>query len=352
LANKLSFDPLLYVLDRGIRGSLLDRAIFNIHDTVTLAVDHIPDHAALLVYDEQSDTARFLAAAYRAVLPNLVALNVDQTTTKEILNAVDSLPPKTLVVLIQSTRFRLNEFRFRVELFQRGLKVIEHPHLARIRKEDQEIYIDALSYDPTYYRSVGPALKTRIDRAKRINLLCDETELIYNSPFEVAKLNIGDYRGMKNVGGQFPIGEVFSEPKELCAVNGAIQIFAFGDTDFTVHAPDRPFSAMIEGGILVAPDAPQAFQVILDQIRAEEQVVWVRELGFGLNRALTRERRLNDIGTYERMLGVHLSLGAKHALYTKPGFPKSGKFHVDIFVAVERVEIDGERIFEGGLYCV
>ena len=334
--------------------SLLDFAQQNIHDTVTLALDCLPDHRALLVYDEQSEMARFLANIYRAVLPNAVALNFDQTTTKEILSAVDSLLPKTLVVLIQSESFRLNEFRFRVELFQRGLKVIEHPHLARIPKEEQMIYIDALAYDPVYYRSIGPALKTRIDRAQRISIFCDShSELIYESPFEAAKLNIGDYRGMKNVGGQFPIGEVFSEPKELRRVNGAVQIFAFGDTDFTVHASDRPFSAVISGGMLIAaPDAPKAFQVVLDQIRAEEQEIWVRELGFGLNRALTRDRRLSDIGAYERMLGIHLSLGAKHALYTKPEFPKSGKFHVDIFVAVERVEIDGESVFEGGRYCV
>jgi hypothetical protein len=331
----------------------------NIHDIVTLAMDCVLDHGAFLVYDEQSDMARFLGTAYRTVLPNAVALNFDQTTAEAILSTVDALAPTTLVVLIQSTSFRLNEFRFRVELFKRGLKVIEHPHLARIREEEQEIYVDALAYDPIYYRSIGPALKTRIDRAQRIKVICasgadcNETELIYDASFEAAKLNIGDYRGMKNIGGQFPIGEVFSEPKELRAVNGTLQIFAFGDTNFTVHAPDWPFSVVIEKGILVSsPDAPKAFQTVLDRIRAEEQEVWVRELGFGLNRALTRERRLNDIGTYERMLGIHLSLGAKHALYAKPGFPKRGKFHVDIFAAVERVEIDGEKVFEGGQYCV
>lgn len=333
--------------------SLQSCARANIHDTLTLAVECAPDAPALLVYDEQSGLSRLLAEAYRASLTNAAALNFDRTTAKEVLSAVEALPPKGLVVLIQSTRFRLNEYRFRVELFNRGLKVIEHPHLGRIADAEFAVYIDALAYDPSYYRSVGPALKARIDRAARIGVICEGTELIYASPFEAAKLNIGDYRGMKNVGGQFPIGEVFSEPKEVRRVNGALKVFAFGDTDFTVHAPDRPFTAVIERGMLIAaPDAPEAFRRVLDQIRAEEREVWVRELGFGLNRALTRQRRLSDIGAYERMLGIHLSLGAKHSLYTKPGFPKSGKFHVDIFAAVERVEIDEERVFEGERYTI
>lgn len=333
--------------------SLLNRAQLNIHDTITLALGCVPNQRTLLVYDEQSDLAKLLGETYRAVLPNAATLNFDQTTAKEILSAIDALAPKALVVLIQSTSFRLNEFRIRVELFNRGLKVVEHPHLGRIREEETATYIDALSYDPAYYRSVGPALKRRIDRASRITVLCEGTELVYDSPFETAKLNIGDYTGMKNTGGQFPIGEVFSEPKEVRRVNGAVRIFAFGDLDFAVHAPSRPFSAMIEEGLLVAaPEAPTAFQAVLERIRSDEKEVWVRELGFGLNRALTRERRLSDIGAYERMLGIHLSLGAKHALYTKPGFPKSGRFHVDIFAAVEGVEIDGERVFEKGHYTV
>jgi aminopeptidase len=339
-----------------IASSLPNRARSNVRDCLTLALEWASPDGALLVYDERSGLSRLLARAYRDVLPDAAALNFDHVTAEEILTAVDLLPPKALVALIQSTSFRLSDFRIRLELFSRGLKVIEHPHLARIPEDEHPIYIDALAYDPAYYRSVGPALKERIDRARRINVICDGTDLVYDSSFEPAKLNIGDYRGMKNVGGQFPIGEVFSEPKEVRRVNGAVKIFAFGDADFTVHAPDRPFTANIEKGIvLAAPGAPDAFHAILDQIRAEEGDVRVRELGFGLNRALTRSRRLTDVSAYERMLGVHLSLGAKHLVYSKgskAGLPKSGKFHVDVFADVERVEIDQEKVFEGNRYTL
>ena len=90
---------------------------------------------------------------------------------------------------------------------------------------------------------------------------------------------------------------------------------------------------------------------MLAAIRAEEDVVRVRELGLGLN-ARSRDRRVSD-GSHERMCGVHLSLGSKHAIYAKPGLSRrKTKFHVDVFVAVDRVEIAGETVFSEGAYRV
>ncbi len=101
-----------------------------------------------------------------------------------------------------------------------------------------------------------------------------------------------------------------------------------------------------------AKDAPVSFTDVLDQIRADEEL-WVRELGFGLNRALTRDRRLTDIGSYERMCGVHLSLGQKHTIYAKAGFPKrSSRYHVDVFADIITVRIDDEIVYREGQWCV
>ncbi len=55
---------------------------------------------------------------------------------------------------------------------------------------------------------------------------------------------------------------------------------------------------------------------------------------------------MSDIGAYERMCGIHISLGAKHAIYNKPGLKrKEGKYHVDMFVDVTRVTVDGAILF-------
>lgn len=320
---------------------------------MTLAIGYTDRERALIVYDMQSVLSRLLVDGYRAAVPNATFVDFDATTPDAVRAAIDELSPGDLVVLVQSTSFRLNEFRFRLELFNRSLKTIEHPHLGRMPEEEHATFIDALAYDPSYYRTVGPALQRRIDAASRIVVSCEGTELVYDSRFENAKPNLGDYRAMKNVGGQFPIGEVFTEPVDFSKVNGTVKLFAFGDADFRVVVPEVPVTVVIEKGIIVdAPDAPPAFMAVLDQIRADEEL-WVRELGFGMNRALTKHRRLMDIGSYERMCGIHLSLGQKHTIYAKPGMPKrSSRYHVDVFVDVTTVTIDGEVVYRDGAYCV
>lgn len=317
-------------------------------------MEHPAGAGSLLLFDRDSPLASLLAGAYREALSGAWELAAAAIPAEEAFRTIERLAPGDLVVLVQSSRFFPEEHRFRIGLFDRGLKVVEHPHLAKIRESEIPAYVDALAYDASYYRSVGPALKRRIDAAREIRILGGETELVYSSRFEDAKLNVGDYRGRRNVGGQFPIGEVFTEPADLSGVDGEIPLFAFGDSDFRVAVPETPIRLGVEGGVVVsARNSPPEFDAVLAAIRAEEEVVRVRELGFGLNRALTRDRRVSDVGSYERMCGVHLSLGAKHAIYAKPGLPKrKTKFHVDVFVAVDRVEIDGESVYSDGAYGV
>ena len=208
------------------------------------------------------------------------------------------------------------------------------------------IYLQALRYDKDYYRTLGPGLKILLDRATSVRVECPGTVLNYASSMEEAKLNIGDYREMENVGGTYPIGEVFTEPKELTAVNGQIKIFGFADMNHHVHFYE-PFVATITNGILsVGEDAPADFHATLDLIRADEEV-WVRELGLGLNRAMGRHALVNDVTAFERQRGMHLSLGAKHGVYAKPGFArKRTRYHIDVFVDIARILLDDTVIFQ------
>jgi leucyl aminopeptidase (aminopeptidase T) len=203
------------------------------------------------------------------------------------------------------------------------------------------LYIDALAYDRDYYRGVGGALKAGIDRARRAVVDSGGERLVYASRLEPAKLNVGDYAGMQHVGGQYPIGEVFTEAQDLDAVSGRVRIAFFGDTAFTVNRPDRPITLIVEQGRVTGT---------VDSTPELERVL---ELGFGLNRALTPERTVSDIGTFERMCGVHLSLGAKHASYAKPAVDKRrARHHVDVFVRTESVALDGETIYRDGAWRV
>jgi aminopeptidase len=256
--------------------------------------------------------------------------------------------------LIQSTSFRLNAFRLRVELFSKSLKVLEHPHLSRMTNLEAIYYIESLAYDSVYYRGVGNALKKRIDNATCGVLDSDGERLIYSSAFEPAKLNIGDYTGMNNIGGQFPIGEVFTEAQHLESVNGRVRIFAFGDTTFSVNILEKPLTLIVtKGRVAEVWDSTPEFDKVLANIRADEGEVWVRELGFGMNRAFTQEKTVTDIGTYERMCGIHLSLGAKHGVYKKPNFKRTDTWHhVDIFAVTHLVYLDDDIVYQNGSWQV
>ncbi|QGZ39449.1 hypothetical protein IP92_01718 [Pseudoduganella flava] len=335
--------------------SALDAASRNVADLLAHAIEHGPAHRALVVYDTRSELNAVLTQAYRRALPDGEFVDFDAVGPDDVLAAFERLAPGDLVVLIQTTSFRLNDYRIRMELFARKLKVIEHLHLSRMPGEQGLVYIDALAYDPAYFRGVGHALKARLDRAQGGVVDSGNGALLtFGSPFEEAKLNIGDYSAMKNVGGLFPIGEVFTEARDLEAVNGQVRVFVFGDTSFRVNRPPVPITMIVEQGrVTGALDATPAFDEMLSIIRAHEGEVWMRELGLGMNRAFSATRMVDDIGTYERMCGVHLSLGAKHGQYQKPQFKrKDARYHVDVFAVTEGVYLDGERIYADGGWTV
>ena len=337
-----------------ISAAATEVAAQNVADLLAMAICHRPDEPALIVCDKRSWLNVVLTEAYRQALPAASFIDFDEVTPDAVLAAFAELPAGSLVVLIQSTSFRLEAFRIRIELFKRGLKVIEHVHLSRMPGVQGLHYIASLAYDPAYYRGVGHALKARIDRARHGMVDSGGEQLVFASPFESAKLNIGDYAGMNNIGGQFPLGEVFTEAQDLEAVNGRVRIFVFGDTQFMVNRPDTPITLIIDKGRVTGTEnATPEFTAMLEIIRAHEGDVWVRELGFGMNRAFSREQLVNDIGTYERMCGIHLSLGAKHGVYTKPQFKrKDARYHVDIFAVTEAVYLDDERVYADGAWTL
>lgn len=318
------------------------------------AIEHTGAQDALIVADTRCALAAGLGQAYRDCLPGARYLDFDAVTPEQVLAAFATLAAGDLVVLVQSTNFRLEAFRIRVELFKRGLKVIEHVHLSRMPGEESLRYLAALDYDPVYFRSVGHALKHRIDRARHGRLDSGGALLHFDSPFEDAKLNIGDYRDMHNVGGQFPIGEVFTEARDLEKVHGRVRIFVFGDTNFRVNRPAQPITLIVERGRIVEViDSTPAFDEVLGKIRADEGEVWLREFGFGMNRAFSAANMVSDIGTYERMCGIHLSLGAKHGVYGKPQFRrKDARYHIDVFAVTEAVYLDDVCVFQDGAWQV
>jgi len=339
-----------YAISATIPDTAIDTAENNLHDILTLAIQHTPAHAAIIIGDTQCELAVALTEAYRRCLPDATFIEFNRSTSAAVLSVFAELNPGDLVVLIQSTSFRLDAFRIRIELFKRSLKVIEHPHLARLPGAEGLLYIDSLAYDRAYFCGVGKALKECLDSARMGIIDSGGEQLVFSSSFEAAKLNVGDYSNMQNVGGQFPIGEVFTESKDLEAVNGRVRLSFFGDTSFTVNKPAHLITLVVsEGRVTGVIDSTPEFDRVLANIRADDGEIWLRELGFGMNRAFTQERMVSDIGTFERMCGVHLSLGSKHASYNKAKINKrKAKHHVDVFVSTDSVIMDNEVIYRDG----
>ncbi|MCX6051667.1 MAG: hypothetical protein NTZ60_04055, partial [Campylobacterales bacterium] len=215
-------------------------AKLHLKDLLSEAFQHTDKERAVIVYDTNSTLSNIVAQAYKLCLPDAIFVDFDVVPPKKILEILAELQPFDLVVLVQSKSFRLDAFRMRVELFKRKIKVIEHPHLSRMSEDEVEYYIDSLAYDSSYYLRVGHALKSKLDAAPMGIIESGGETLVYGSPFESAKINIGDYSQMSNMGGQFPLGEVFTEAKDLKALSGRVKIFSFGDTSYRLNYPQTP----------------------------------------------------------------------------------------------------------------
>ena len=334
---------------------LIDQATKNIKDILTTCLQYqdAGDSKALVVYDSQNGLTEIITQAYRNVLPNANFVNFDELTKEQIIEEFALMQPGDLVVQIQSMNFRLDDFRIRLHLFNQKLRVIEHLHLQRNQPEVWDVYVDSLSYDPSWYRVIGPKLQQTLIDTQTLKIFSKDAILTVTGGLEIPKPNLGDYTGMDNIGGTFPIGEVFTEARDFVNMNGSVYVYAFADKEFNIDMHE-PFRIDIQKGIVTgySDDAPQMFVEVFETVKTLERPL-IREIGFGLNRSMTKERYLGDITAFERILGLHLSMGEKHSVYKKEGIiAKKSRFHVDLFLATDKVSSDEKIFFENGQYMV
>lgn len=327
----------------------------NVHDILEKNMLMKPDQRLMVIYDDKSLLSRMISEAYLKAVPNPVGINFYEHEPEKIIAMLKDLKKGDIVVLVESTSFRMSNFRWRLELFNLGLGVVEHAHLGLNKDDEAQNYIDTIAYQGDFYRKAANFLKPKIDKAKKITVKClGGTTLIYDTAMEDAKLNIGDYSEKKNKGSAFPIGEVFSEPKNLEGVNGEVMIYGFANREHRVVFLE-PFKAIIEKGCMTAPNAPEEFQEVLRMVQSEnpDGKVVVRELGLGLNKGLTKTKRLTDISAYERVHGMHMSIGMKHDIYRKKiEKGKVQRFHIDMFPDIKSIQIDDTMVFDHGEYLI
>lgn len=265
-----------------------------------------------------------------------------------------SLPKWSIVILVQSANFRLSTFRIRLELFHRGIHVIEHNHLAYIKESEFDTFIDCIQYRTPEYVRLLEVFTELFARAKETRIIStDGSELIFG-PVDRVLGNTGDYSKAENKGGTLPVGEVLTEALDLSTVNGKCLIDTYPGDDFGIRICE-PFEMIVENGrVLPSDHFPSEFQKLYNMIRDNENSeVLVRELGLGLNPAPTTATPLSDINFHERKVGIHLSIGKKHGLYGKK-LPKTEvqRFHIDIFIALESMYVGETKVFENGNWTV
>jgi aminopeptidase len=344
---------------------LLEKALRNVRNILVKNLEvkesELEEEGFLIIYDLNSPLSTVLSEAYLKILPKAEAWKFYEMEPEKIIADLKKFKRGNTVILIESSSFRMSNFRWRLELFNLGLKVVEHAHLGENLPEETETYLDALEDQYDYYQKTSAFLKPLIDVCKLIEVYSIGGGILrYEGGMEEVKLNIGDFRKLHNTGCGFPIGEVFSEPKNLKMVNGEVKIYAFANVEHQVVYVEKPFSIHIKEGVIEKVDEAEdalitkQFAEIMDLIKSEnpEGKIGVREFGLGMNRGLSKHKRLTDISAFERVCGMHISMGMKHDVYRdKVGKDRAQqRFHVDIFPDVEKILVDGKVIFENGAY--
>ena len=312
----------------------------------------------MIIYDEQTQLSKIMKQGIEQACENLAhsfdPFDFDKTPLDTIINDIDEFYREDdIVFLVQSTSFRASKFRWRNELCSRGLTVIEFGQLRKIKEEEYQGYIDSLTYDYPHYKEISKKLTNHINKAQTTTIICrNGSKIKYSGVLDKPIVNDGDFSKQKNKGSRFPIGEVITEGKELNTLNGEIEVYAYPNNNQETTFV-QPFTCKIKNGLLVEHNGNKEFEEIVESIKTEHPKGWVyvREFGLGLNRFIKRFARIGDPISYERQEGLHFSLGMKHGMYQKKLWPVYGKkfnqkYHVDVYVNVDKIYFDDELVFQ------
>lgn len=306
----------------------------------------------VLIYDTDSELAQLISGGYIKNLQkysNVEIILFQEEKGSELKDKLLWLEANSTVILVQSTNFRLESFRIRISLQQKNVGGIEHNHLSYIKSSQTKTYLEAISYQSDYFEKVSNFLKNKFDTGNTLKVVASNgSTLEISGGFEDMKQNTGKF-SLDNRYGTYPIGENFTEAKNLAEVNGELYIKAFPWEDLQVVFAQKPFCITVKNSIISynEEDIPKEFLQTLKKIQEAEWEIMMRELGFWLNKAITFEKILSDINAFERLSGFHLSLWKKHGVYRKK-MPKEEiqRYHIDVFPDVEKIFMDDVLIFE------
>lgn len=306
----------------------------------------------VLIYDNDSILSRLISEGYIKNLktyPNAEIIEYSSITPENLKDKILSLGEYSTVIMVESTNFRLEEFRIRMSLQHRNIAWIEHNHLIYIKEHETITYLNAISYQTPYFQLVSDNLKSSIENGNTMKIISSNWAILnLEWWFEEMKQNTWNFP-LNNRYGTLPMWENFSEVKDFWKVNGELYIKAYPGEDLQVIICDIPFKIEVKESKIICEreKVPEDFMKIIDKITHSEWEVMIRELWFWLNRAINFEKTLSDVNAFERMSGFHISLWKKHNIYRKKLHKDIvQRYHIDIFPDVSQIYIDDALIFD------
>lgn len=316
------------------------------------------DNEILLIYDLESPLSRLVANAYIENLKDIKSESIDINTVDkdELIKRLWALKEFSTVILVQSTNFRLDNFRIRLQLHNNWVWCLEHNHLQYMKIDEYENYADAIEYKTPYYDELSNKLKEICDNNQTMKFVChDWSVLNIEWWFEDMKQNTWNYE-WKRRWWTLPIWENFNEALDFYKVNWELSINIYPWMDFQIRKVEKPFKIQIKNSIVTSndPNTPNEFHELLQLIEASENnEVMLRELGFGLNPNLDDNKQLADVNFFERKAWFHVSIWKKHQIYRKK-MHKSvvQRYHIDIFPHIKEIYVWEIKIFDNDKYII
>jgi len=325
-----------------------------------LTIDEAPysENELILIYDDESELSTLVSDAYIKNLEsrNSEIININDVDKEELIKRLWEIKAHSTVILVQSTNFRLDNFRIRLQLHNNDVWCLEHNHLMYMKEDEYENYADAISYMTPYYDKLSLSLKNLSDNAETMKFVSHDGSVMNISWwFDDMKQNTWNYEWKKRWG-TLPIWENFTESTVFDNVNWELSILIYPWMDFRIKEAPKPFKIKIEKSFITCDDenAPEEFLELLNLIKeSENNEVMLRELGFWLNPNLSNSKKLSDVNFFERKAGFHVSIWKKHQIYRKK-MHKSivQRYHIDIFPNIDKIYIDDKLIFENDSYII
>ncbi len=348
--------PRFSMMDAHLHAQLVQ----NVSDIVFKHMHVLSGQKVMVIFDEECELSKIVLKAYREALathPLTQFVDFNAHKMEEVEALAKTLSKDDLVVMIQSMSFRVSVYRWRLELFDHGLKVVEHVRLSHNLESEIPAYIHSLKYDFPFTSTTSQKLNELLKTSVHIKIECKGGSILtLDSRMEKPVINTGNIETEQR-GGYFPIGEIFSEPIELDKMNGTVEVYAYPGEDHRMVFVEHPFKIAIENGNVVGGDFPENFQPLIDMLKMEnaDGKIPVREFGLGLNRGISPTHTLTEATAFERVAGLHLSMGMKHGAYQKK-FKKNKelqqRYHVDIYPLVKRIWIQDTLVFDSGAFVV